>query len=329
MPYRIRPLKIMKKTMALLALLFIVGCNESTKFESIRYSEEKISEAIPFARGVISTEENSEFSLMFSPVGATVYFSRRAPEAKQKIYTSEFINGTWTTPLLCKFSTDRDETPSITPDGSLFFFGSERPIPNQPNQGNFDMNIWMMKNTKTGWSDPTPLPFPINEVQIEGEEWPSSNNNFLYAIDNSTFYFTTMVRGSKSIKLYETKLVDGIFSKPTEIKGIWDDEKYWVYSAVVSPDGRYLVFNSYGAPGGAGGEDIYISKRQGTQWSKAVAIGPKINSKDEESSPRFSRDGSYFFFTRAKNLGNYEFSEWDIFYIETEYLKLDSLFKKS
>ena len=52
-----------------------------------------------------------------------------------------------------------------------------------------------------------------------------------------------------------------------------------------------------------------------------------VNSKDEESGPRFSRDGKYFFFNRAKDLGNYEYGEWDIFYIETEFLQLEDLFK--
>ena len=311
----------------LVILITTISCNSPQTSNSVIYSEEPVKKAIPFAKGTISTEKNSEFSLMFTPNGKKVYFSRRAPEEKQKIYEAEFKNGIWTEPMLSEFSTDRDEAPSITPNGELFFFGSERPLPNKPNKGNFDMNIWMMKNTSSGWSNPEPLPFPINDVQIENEEWPSSNNNFLFALDNETFYFTTMVRGSKSIKLYQTNYKNGAFSEPTEIKGIFDDEKYWIYSAVVSPDRKYLVFNSYGAPGGSGGEDLYVSKRIGTEWSKAKPIGPQINTSNEESGPRFSRDGKYFFYTTAKNLGNYEYSEWDIYFIETEYLELDKLFE--
>ncbi len=311
----------------LLFLLLLISCNSTISNNEINYSETPVTKAIPFAPEIISTSANSEFSLMFTPDGRTVYFSRRAPKAKQQIYEANFKNGKWTTPVLSKFSTDRDETPSITPNGEIFFFGSERPIPNKPNEGNFDMNIWMMKRQNDGWSNPEALPFPINDVQQQGEEWPSSNNNFLFAVDDETFLFTTMVRGNKAIKLYETKLINGQFSKPKEIKGIWDDEKFWVYSAVVSPDGKYLVFNSYGAPGGAGGEDIFVSKRLDNSWSKAKAIGSKINTQDEESGPRFSRDGKYFFFTRAKNLGNYEYGEWSIFYIETASLELEKLFQ--
>lgn len=317
----------MNKLIIVFASIFILSCQTNKELNAINYTTKKITEAIPFAKGIISTEENSEFQIMFSPNGKKAYFSRRAPEEKQKIYETNFEKGNWSTPKVCNFSTDRDETPSITPNGELFFFGSERPIPNKPNKGNFDMNIWMMKKQNNGWSNPEPLPFPINDVQIEGEEWPSSNNNFLFAIDNDTFYYTTMVRGTKAIKLYETTYNNEQFSNPKEIKGLFDDEKYWVYSPVVSPDGKYLIFNSYGVPGGFGGEDIFVSKRTKNGWSTAKPIGIKVNSKDEESGPRFSRDGKYFFFTRAKNLGNYEFGEWDIYFIETAYLQLEKLFE--
>ncbi|QHI36054.1 hypothetical protein IMCC3317_14070 [Kordia antarctica] len=94
---------------------------------------------------------------------------------------------------------------------------------------------------------------------------------------------------------------------------------------MISPDGNYLVFNSYDAPNGAGGEDIFVSKKTENGWSKAKPISALINTKDEESSPRFSRDGKYFFFSRAESLGNYEFGEWSIFFMETEYLNLENI----
>jgi Tol biopolymer transport system component len=317
----------MKKTIIGFTILIAFGCASSDKGNSVNYSSERITEAQPFAKGVISTEEHSEFEITFSPDGLKAYFTRREPEEKQKIFETEFINGNWSEPKVAAFSTDRDETPSITPNGELFFFGSERPIPNKPNKGNFDMNIWMMKRTNNGWSNPEPLPYPINDVQIEGEEWPSSNSNLIYPLDNETFYYSTMVRGTNSIQLFETSLKDGKFSKPIKINGLFDDTKYWIYSPVVSPDGNYLVFNSFGVPGGLGGEDLYVSRRIQNGWSKAKPIGNDINSKDEEGGARFSRDGRYFFFTKGKYLENNEYGEWDIYYIETEYLNLDKLFE--
>ena len=317
----------MKRTIIVLSVIIAFGCENPEKSISVNYASDIINEAQPFAKGIISTEENSEFEIAFSPDGLKAYFTRRAPGEKQKIYETEFINGTWSAPKVAAFSTDRDETPSITPNGELFFFGSERPLPNKPNKGNFDMNIWMMESTNEGWSTPKPLPYPINDVQIEGEEWPSSNNNFLSPLNNETFYYSTMVRGTNSIQLFETSYKDGKFSTPIKIDGLFNDSKYWIYSPVVSPDGNYLVFNSYGVPGGLGGEDLYVSRRIQNGWSKAKSIGSKINSKDEEGGARFSRDGKYFFFTKGKNLENSEYGEWDIYFIETKYLNLDKLFQ--
>lgn len=316
-------MKVLNKILSLLLIGGLISCTSSQNLAKINYSETAVKSPIPFAKGIISTDENSEFDLTFSTDGLKTYFSRRKPNEKQMIYESDFINGTWSTPKLASFSNNRDEAAHITPNGKFLFFGSERPIPNKPNKGNFDMNIWMMEKTKLGWSEPKPLPEPINQVQIEKEEWPSSNNNFLFTNDNKTYYFTSMQRGNKSIKLYETKFDGKIFTEPKVIEGIFEDEKFWIYSAVISPNGKYLLFNTFEGPGGEGGEDIFVSIKTKKGWGKAKSIGKIVNTKDEESSPRFSRDGKYFFFSRAENKGNYEYGEWSIFYIETQYLNLE------
>lgn len=317
----------MEKIFALFVAVILIGCSSDKGTDELNYADGSLLEPTLFGQGVISTPGASEFDLTFTPDGKTVYFTRRLPNEKQKIYTANWVDGKWSAPTLATFSTDRDEAPYISPNGELFFFGSERPISNQPNLGNFDMNVWMMRATEAGWSAPEPIGAPINAVQEEGEEWPSSNNNLLFTHDNSTYYFTTMLRGTKAVKLYSTTYDGTSFSAPVEVSGLFDDEQFWIYSAVLSPDGEYLIFNSYGAPGGVGGEDIYVSKRVGSGWSAAKGIGALINSTDEESSPRFSRDGKYFFFSRAANLGNFEYGEWDIYIVETSALNLAALFE--
>ncbi len=81
------------------------------------------------------------------------------------------------------------------------------------------MNVWMMEKESDGWSEPTPLPEPINAVQEEGEQWPSSNNNFFFTNDNRTFNFTTMISGSENIKLYTTQFDGTTFTEPEEVTG--------------------------------------------------------------------------------------------------------------
>lgn len=219
----------MKKNDVILIIIIIscISCRNYKEIPEIEYSKVLVSEPTPFAKGVISTENNSEFELTFSADGLTAYFSRRAPEEKQMIYESTFVKGNWTAPQLANFSTSRAETAMITPNGKFFFFGSERPIPNKPNKGNFDMNIWMMEKTASGWGEPKPLPEPINQVQVEGEKWPSSNNNFLFTNDNETFYYTTMIRGDSTIKLYKTIFDGTIFSEPETVRGFLMKKNIW------------------------------------------------------------------------------------------------------
>ena len=234
--------------------------------------------------------------------------------------------GQWAAPRVAPFSTDRDETPFVSPDGQTLFFGSGRPLPGRPSQGSFDMNIWQVPKTANGWGAPVPLPEPINQVQVAGEKWPSSNANFLFTLDGKAYYFTTMVRGTTAIEVYATTRANGAFSPPEKITGLFADPKYWKYSAVLSPDGRYLLFNSYGAPGGAGGEDIYLSRRTPTGWTPARGLGALVNTPAEESSPRFSPDGRYFFFGREIKTDPKKDGIWDIYYLETDALRFGKLF---
>lgn len=121
----------MKPYSFLSILLFanIVGCSSPDSTPAVNYSATTISTPTLFGEGVISTAENSEFELTFSTDGRSIYFTRRAPEEKQQIYQSNFVHGNWTNPTLAPFSTDRDETAHITPDGKYLFFDQNARFP--------------------------------------------------------------------------------------------------------------------------------------------------------------------------------------------------------
>jgi hypothetical protein len=311
-------------------LLFIIifsSCSSPKNLKSsVSYSENIISTPILFAEGILSTKQNSVFNFTFTTDGKTVYFTRRTGNEKQKIYFSNFQNNNWTAPQIASFSTDRDETPFIAPDGKALYFGSQRPIPNRESKGDFDMNIWKTVLQKGKWSEPIPLPQTINQVQIEKEEWPSSNENSIYTSDGINFYFATMLRGTKTIEIYQTKLLNEEFTKPIKVDGLFDNDNYWKSTPVISPDGNYLFFNSYEATNGKGGEDIYVSKRMDNGWSKAKNIGELVNTKAEEAAARFSNDGRYFLFAREIKEEANKDGIWNIYYMETKYLNYEKLF---
>ena len=309
-----------------LIVTFLISCGtKMRKINSIQNSEKKIDIPEIFSEGVISIKDINVFNFAFTNNDKTIYFTKRKGNEKQKIYFTNFENDKWTEPKIASFSTDRDEAPLITPDGKTLYFGSQRPIPNRPNKGNFDMNIWKTELKNGKWNEPTPLNEIINQVQIEKEEWPSSNQSSIFTNDGLNFYFSTMIRGTKTIEIFETKQIKGVFTQPIKINNLFKDDKYWKSTPIISPDGKYLIFNAYDAPNGNGGEDIYVSKKTENGWSLAQNIGKLINTKAEEASARFSQDGKYFFFTRENKEINQLDGIWSIYYIETKYLQIEKI----
>ncbi len=188
------------------------------------------------------------------------------------------------------------------------------------------MNIWKTDLNSGKWSEPTPLSETINKVQIEKEEWPSSTENSIFTNDGFNYYFATMLRGTKSIEIYQTKLLNNEFSQPAKINGLFEEDKYWKSTPTFSPDGNYMFFNSYGNPLGNGGEDIYVSKQTDNGWTKAKNLGDLISSTAEEASAKFSNDGKYFFFAREFKQKPDQDGIWSIYYIETKFLNIEQLF---
>lgn len=310
-----------------LLILILCSCATTNKtVQQLTYSDNIIRTPEIFAENIISTKDASEFDICFAPNGKTAFFTRRIGKEKQKLWQATFENGVWKNPIQLPFSTDRDETPFFSHDGKTLYFGSARPMEGRPGKGKFDMNIWQVEWTNNKWGNPKPLNQDINAVQEEKEEWPSSNENFIFSLDKVNFIYTTMLRGDKVIEIYKTTKKGDEFTKPEKITGLFQNEKSWKYSAVFSPNGQYLLFNSYEAEGGVGGEDIFIAKKTTSGWTKAKSIGNLVNTKAEEGSPRFSPDGKYFFFGREIRQNPDEDGIWSIYYIETEYLNFENLF---
>jgi Tol biopolymer transport system component len=62
----------------------------------------------------------------------------------------------------------------------------------------------------------------------------------------------------------------------------------------ISPDGRTALWFSRNRPGGAGGYDIWISRRAGDVWGAAEPV--PFNSATRDFDPAFSADGRHLYF---------------------------------
>jgi len=97
----------------------------------------------------------------------------------------------------------------------------------------------------------------------------------------------------------------------TEIKNLGPtlNTNYPEFSPVISADGQTLIFTSR-REGSTGGkldqnskfyEDIYVSKREGDDWSKPQSIGRNINTDGHEASIGLSPDGQTLFIYKDDN----------------------------
>jgi hypothetical protein len=62
------------------------------------------------------------------------------------------------------------------------------------------------------------------------------------------------------------------------------NSKYWDAQPALSPDGQILIFAS-DRPGGFGGVDLWLCRKEGGEWSTPVNLGDSINTKGNEYSP--------------------------------------------
>ncbi|HVN57298.1 MAG TPA: hypothetical protein VMT63_03280 [Bacteroidales bacterium] len=83
--------------------------------------------------------------------------------------------------------------------------------------------------------------------------------------------------------------------------------KYWESHGFLSEDGNTLVFAS-DRPGGFGGLDIYISKKENGDWGPAVNIGPEINTALNEDRPFLINNSKILFFASQdhESMGGYD-----------------------
>jgi Tol biopolymer transport system component len=254
-----------------------------------------------FAEGVISTEDD-EFGATFMPDGKTCYFTKKSPSTlSSNIYVicySSLKGGKWTEPQIASFSGKyKDFKPRISPDGSKLFFISNRTdsIKKTP-----DTDIWMVKKSGDGWTEPENIGPVINS---HGYELGCSVTN------DGTIYFSS-TGSTGNLDLYASKFVNGKYQKPDSL-GEAINTAYSESDPFIAPDESYILFSSEGrpdaTPSGAGASagyqrsDIYISFHKDGKWTAAKNLGPLINTPAEESGPSVSGDGRTFYFTSEKN----------------------------
>lgn len=195
-------------------------------------------------------------------------------------------------------------SPVVTIDGSALFFTSKRMRKDSTNyrykninNGEHFEDIYVTYRDMHGkWSEPRYLSFcdpRKNNASISVS--PDGQEVFVYQdINNGDIYYS---------KIEDTSFVS---LEPFPAEEINTDA--WETHATLSPDGNYMYFVS-DREGGMGGRDIYrIKKLPNGEWSKALNLGPPVNTEFDEDSPFLGADNKTMYFSSngQKSMGGFD-----------------------
>ncbi|XLS30277.1 hypothetical protein ACJD0Z_05465 [Flavobacteriaceae bacterium M23B6Z8] len=288
--------------------------------------ERVLNKPVLFEPGNITSDTANEWDIAFTPDSETLYFTRRIPGGSSYIYKSELDdNGRWSIPEKTSFTRSAEGGVFITQDGRRMYTESPEMLPGNAQFQKSDFNIWYRIKKGKEWTNPYPVSGLINQVMQPEEEWPTNYEAGASTDKEGNLYYWSGSTSGKGSSIYSAELKkDGTFEKPKELAISLAHDGY-DSGPVISPDGNYLFFASSGRSDGLGGEDIYYSKKVNGIWSNPKNLGPEINTSGNEGFPRFSPDGSYFFFSSDRDSKKAKPDEKiaSIYYMETKYLLID------
>ena len=182
-------------------------------------------------------------------------------------------------------TTELEEHPELSADGLSLYFS--RGAFNGPT----DIFVATRASTSSPWSDPVPLPEPINTPDREG--------GCELSPDGLTLYFHSNRPGSlghRDLYMSRRKSTTDSFSEVTSlgpmVNSTFDEEH-----PTVSADGRVLIFAS-SRPAAARGWKLYMSTRPNadSEWTAPEMLPWPVTGSVDENNPQFAAGGTILMF---------------------------------
>jgi outer membrane protein OmpA-like peptidoglycan-associated protein/tetratricopeptide (TPR) repeat protein len=197
-------------------------------------------------------------------------------------------------------STEKDEYRFIlSPDNEVALFTRKLEVSGQnrayDNIVKFQERFMYSEKKEGRFGTGTPLPFPFNQTEHESGSLTADNNHLFVMI-------CQMTNSKPAYYNCDICLSERDEYGWTELRNLGpgvNNDSTWEAQPSISADGKTLFFTS-DRPGGYGGYDIYSSHllEDGT-WSKAVNLGPNINTDGPEMSPFLHSDGLTLYFASS------------------------------
>jgi hypothetical protein len=241
-----------------------------------------------FGEGLISTPDD-ELGGTMTADGKTLYFEKSVPPHHLYIlYESHWVGGKWQKPVVLPFSGRyKDTDPVLSPDEQSLLFASDRPI-HRVDRHHF--YIWAARKAKNGWSKPELMSGPVND---------GFNQVFCPMARNGNLYFTSS-RKSGNYDIFRSRLIDGKYQEAEDLGPNFNGPTINSFEAFIAPDESFLLMGSFGREDPLGSSDLYISYNQNEKFTKPQNLGPSINGRGRDYSPRLSEDGKWLLFTSER-----------------------------
>lgn len=206
---------------------------------------------------------------------------------------ADFIFGTPTNLGPSVNSTVSDGSPNISVDGLTLYFDSQRP----GGLGGWDIWVTTRDTIDDNWSEPVPLPEPVNS--------PYADAGPSISADGSSLYFASdRPGGYGSFDIYVTRRETT--EEPWEaLANLGPFVNSWAYDnhPSISADGLTLYFDSLTW---LGYYDLCVARRTkvNEDWSISFILSSTVNSLYYELSPSISSDDLNLFFDRRSVFGD-------------------------
>lgn len=130
--------------------------------------------------------------------------------------------------------------------------------------------------------------------------------------DEKILIFTR--QANRNEDFYKSTQADSSWSASEPLSAAINTVSYNEGAQCISPDGMYMFFTGCNRPDGLGRCDIYLSRREGKNWSAPFNIGAPVNTPGWESQPSLTADGKtlYFVSTRPGGKGGYDIWKSDL-----------------
>lgn len=198
-----------------------------------------------------------------------------------------------------------EHSPVISANDSILLYTARRPecLGAMPEQHYYDEDLYISFKHGDVWSKGLNIGRPVNSVGHDA--------TISLTADGRTLY---IYRHKQDGGLYVTDFdtLGQAWREPSRVERPLNS-KYYEACICVSADGTKLFFSS-DRPGGYGGRDIYMVKKQPNgRWGEPTNLGPAVNTPWNEDAPYFHPDGKTLYFSSD---GPQSMGGWDIFVTE-------------